>query len=92
MTSRSDLMRSLVPGPGWRQPYSLSHVWEDERGNRVIIHSAINAITFRTAYGETGFCRDHEEPLASAVRRNASRKRAGLAAARAIMSGKIHNA
>ncbi|NDE15340.1 hypothetical protein EBZ80_10460 [bacterium] len=74
-------------GHGWYKTVST-----DALPPRAIIHSAINGITFRTAYGETGFCHDHEEPLASALRRNGSRKRAGLAAARAIMSGKIRKA
>ena len=80
-------LRRLVPGCGWRKPYAQSpHVWEDERGNRVIVHSSINGITYRTAAGKTGFHYDHEEPMRSALRRNASRKRAGLAAARVLMA------
>lgn len=80
-------LRRLVPGRGWRRPYAQSqHVWEDKNGNRVIVHSSINGITYRTNTGKSGFLYDHQEPLISALRRNASRKRAGLAAARVLMA------
>jgi len=80
-------LRGLVPGRGWRRTYAKSpHVWENEAGNRVIVHSSINGITYRTNAGKSGFLYDHQEPLISALRRNASRKRAGLAAARVLMA------
>ena len=82
--------RRLVPGRGWRRPYAQSlHVWEDENGNRVIVHGGINGVTYRTAAGVTGFLYDYHEPMRSALRRNASRRRAGLAAARVLMANSV---
>lgn len=78
-------LRSLLPGEGWSRPYKNSpHVWEDAKGNRVIVNYGVNCLTLRPADGETFFCYDHREPFREALKRNPNRRRAGLAAARRI--------
>lgn len=76
-------LRPMVPGGDWKRPYPLApHVWEDAGGNRVIVNHTINYLTLRHADGRLAGLYDHEEPFASALKRHAKRRRAGLAAAR----------
>lgn len=78
------LVRLLVPGHGWTR--IGGNVWEDMAGNRVIPTMAINAIALRPCGGETRFLHTYESPLKEALRRNANKRRAGLAAAKAYFA------
>lgn len=82
-------LRAMTPGR-WARPYPLNpHVWEDPQGNRAIVHHTINGVTVRRSNGEAGFLFDHDQPMRTALKRNPSRRRAGLAAARIFFSPNV---
>lgn len=80
-------IRNLTPGGGWTRPYPDPGIYEDQRGNRCKPVTGGNWIAISAKGSASRLILDTDEPLRSAILRNQSMRRAGLAAARVIFAG-----